>query len=129
VFPPSGSGELRTSRVTGDFRLTADWSFADKWSLNPNLGVAVYQDDAKRSYVAGLFATTLNFNPSKVVNLFIDAGVQYPEEKNGRASVIFDVGGAYIIGHDIQLDLSVGAGAAGTKPPHPFAAAGFSKRF
>lgn len=129
VFPPSGSGDLRNSRTTGDFRLAADWNFADKWSLNPNVGVAVYEDDTKRSYAAGLFAATLNYNPSKIVNLFVDTGLQYPEEKNGHASLIFDVGAAYIIGHDIQIDLSVGTGAAGTKPPHPFLAAGFSKRF
>ena len=129
VFPPSGSGEFGSSHTTGDFRLAADWNFADKWSLNPNVGVGVYEDDSKRSYGAGLFAATLNYNPSKVVNLFVDTGLQYPEQKNGRASLILDFGGAYIIGHDIQLDLSVGTGAAGTKPAHPFFAAGFSKRF
>jgi hypothetical protein len=106
-----------------------DWNFVDKWSLNPNVGVAVYEDDTKRSYAAGLFAATLNYNPSKILNFFVDTGLQYAEEKNGRASLIFDVGAAYIIGHDIQIDLSVGTGAAGTKPPHPFLAAGFSKRF
>lgn len=30
VFPPSGSGDFRNMRTTGDFRLAADWSFADK---------------------------------------------------------------------------------------------------
>ena len=129
VFPPSGSSAFRNSRATGDFRLAADWNFVDKWSLNPNVGVAVYEDDTKRSYAAGLFAATWNYNPSKILNFFVDTGLQYAEEKNGRASLIFDVGAAYIIGHDIQIDLSVGTGAAGTKPPHPFLAAGFSKRF
>lgn len=116
-------------RTTGDFRLAADWNFADKWSLNPNVGAGVYQDDAKRSYTAGLFAATFNFNPSKVVNFFVDTGVQAPEERNGKASMIVDAGGALIIGHNIQLDLSVGTGVAGSAPPHPFIAAGFSKRF
>ena len=129
VFPPSGSGDFRNTRTTGDFRLAADWNFADKWSLNPNVGVGVYQDNTNRTYTAGLFAATLNFNPSKVVNFFVDTGVQTPEEKNGRTSMIVDAGGAFIIGHDIQLDLSVGTGVAGSTPPHPFVAAGFSKRF
>lgn len=129
VFPPSGSGDFRNTRTTGDVRLAADWNFAEKWSLNPNVGVGVYQDDAKRTYTAGLFAATLNFNPSKVVNFFVDTGIQTPEEKNGRTSMIVDAGGAVILGHDIQLDLSVGTGVAGSTPPHPFVAAGFSKRF
>lgn len=129
VFPPSGSGDFHNTRTTGDVRLAADWNFAEKWSLNPNVGVGVYQDDAKRAYTAGLFAATLNFNPSKVVNFFVDTGIQTPEEKNGRTSMIVDAGGAVILGHDIQLDLSVGTGVAGSTPPHPFVAAGFSKRF
>lgn len=129
VFPPSGSGDFRNMRTTGDFRLAADWNFAEKWSLNPNVGVGVYRDDSRRTYTAGLFAATLNFNPSKVVNFFVDTGVQTPEEKNGKTSMIVDAGGAFIIGHDIQLDLSVGTGVAGSRPPHPFIAAGFSKRF
>jgi hypothetical protein len=129
VFPASGSGDEHTSHVTGDFRLAADWQFAEKWSLNPNVGVGRYEDDSGRPFIAGLFATTLNFNPSKIVNLFIDTGMQFPESKGGRSSVIVDAGAAYIIGHDIQLDVSVGTGIAGSTPPHPFVAAGFSKRF
>jgi hypothetical protein len=60
VFPPSGSGNSRNNRTTGDFRLAADWNFAEKWSLNPNSGVGVYQDQSSRTYAAGLFAATLN---------------------------------------------------------------------
>lgn len=129
VFPQSGSGDFRSLHTTGDFRVAADWDFAPQWSLNPNLGVAVNEDDKHRSYTAGLFAATLNYNPSKTLNFFIDTGIQSPEERHGKSSVICDAGIAYIIGHDIQIDLSVGYGAAGTTPPRPFLAAGISKRF
>jgi hypothetical protein len=128
VFAPSGSGPFKTSHTTADLRLAADWDIAPKWSLNPNVGVAVYEA-AGRTYEAGLFAATLNYNPSPILNLFVDTGVQGPETKNGGASVIFDAGVAYIIGHDIQLDASVGTGATGATPPHPFVSAGISKRF
>lgn len=40
VFPPSGSGDFKTDHWTGDLRLAADWDFAPKLSLNPNVGVA-----------------------------------------------------------------------------------------
>jgi hypothetical protein len=128
VFAPSGSGDFRTSHTTADLRLAADWDIAPKWSLNPNIGVAVYESGG-RTYEAGLFATTLNYNPSPILNLFVDTGVQSPETKNGRTSVIYDAGVAYIVGHDIQLDASVGTGAAGAIPPHPFVSVGVSKRF
>ncbi len=129
IFPASGSGSFRTMHVTGDFRLVADWDVAEKWSLNPNLGVGVYEGDANRLYTAGLFAMTLNYNPSKILNFFLDTGVQSPETQHGRTSVIFDTGVAYLITRDIQLDFSVGTGAAGNTPPHPFLSAGISKRF
>ena len=129
VFPPSGSGDFRNRATTGDVTLAADRNLADKWSLNPNVGIGVYEDGSSRIYHTGLFAATLNFNPSNVVNFFIDTGIQSREEKRGRTSIIVDAGGAYIIGRDIQLDLSIGTGAAGATPAHPFLAAGFSKRF
>ena len=129
VFAPSGSGAFRTHNTTADLRLAADWDIAPKWSLNPNIGVAVYEDASGKTYEAGLFATTLNYNPSQILNFFIDTGVQSPEARHGRTSMIYDAGAAYLIGHNIQLDVSVGTGAAGSTPPHPFVAAGISKRF
>lgn len=44
VFPASGSNNFRTRQATGDIRVAADWDFAPNWSLNPNVGVAVYED-------------------------------------------------------------------------------------
>lgn len=102
---------------------------ADQWSLNPNVGVALYEDGSNRTYATRLAAMTLNFNPSKKLNLFIDTGIQSQEEKDGKASVVLDAGGAYIIGRDIQVDMSIGKGIAGRTPPHPFVALGFSERF
>lgn len=129
VFPPSGSASFHSDRTTGDFRLAADWDFAPNWSLNPNIGVAVYEGDDNKQYTAGLFATTLSYNPSKILSLFVDAGAQTPEAPHGRTAVTYDVGVAYIVGHDIQLDISAGTGAAGATPPRPFLSAGVSKRF
>lgn len=129
VFPPGGSGDFSTSRTTGDARLAADWTFAGKWSLNPNVGIGFYQDDRGRSYAAALAATPINFNPNKRVNLFADMGLQAPEGRNGKNALTIDAGGAYIIGHDVQIDLSIGTGVAGSTPPHPFIAAGVSRRF
>ncbi|HEV2607497.1 MAG TPA: transporter, partial [Xanthomonadaceae bacterium] len=108
IFPASGSGSFRTTHVTGDFRLVADWDIASQWSLNPNVGVGVYEGDANRVYTAGLFAMTLNYNPSKTLNFFVDTGVQSPETNHGKTSVIFDAGVAYLITRDIQLDFSAG---------------------
>jgi hypothetical protein len=129
LFPRSGSGDYRTSRATGDLRIAADWDFAPQWSLNPNLGVGAYEGDGGRLYTAALFAATLGYNPSKVVNVFVDIGGQYPETASGRGSAVVDGGIAYIAGRDVQLDFSVGARVAGVTAARVFWAAGISKRF
>ncbi len=97
-------------------------------SLNPNVGVGVYEDGQGKAFPAGVFAMTLNYLPRKNLNPFIDFGVQAPEEKNGKASVIVDAGVAYIMGRSVQLDVSVGTGAHGQTPPHPFVSFGVSVR-
>lgn len=129
VFPRSGTREFQSTRATGDFRLVADWDFLPEWSLNPNIGVALYEGSDRRQYAAGLFAATLTYNPSKSLSFFADVGLQSPEARHGRSAVMVDVGMAYLIGRDIQIDISAGSRVAGETPPRPFLAAGLSKRF
>jgi hypothetical protein len=58
MFPPSGSSDFRIHHLTSDLRLAADWNLAPDWALNPNLGVALYEDDAGKIFTAGLIALT-----------------------------------------------------------------------
>lgn len=130
VFPAWGSGDFRTRHLTADLRLAADWDFAprQKLSLNPNFGVGRYEDGQGRTFTTGLFAVTLNYLPTRKLNPFVDMGLQSPEERAGFASVIMDAGVAYIVGRNIQLDVSSGKGVHGRTPPHPFVAFGISYR-
>jgi hypothetical protein len=130
VFPTWGSKEFRTQHTTGDIRLAADWNFAPslKLSVNPNIGVARYEDDKGRRFTAGLFAMTLNYLPSKKLNPFIDLGVQSPETTNGKAAAILDGGMAYIIGRNLQIDASIGTRVHGETAPQPFLGFGISWR-
>lgn len=129
LFPPSGSGGLGTAHTTSDLRFTADWDFAPQWSLNPNVGVALYEDNAQRTYAAGLFAMTLSYNPTPILGFFVDTGVQSPETRTGGTSVILDIGATYAIGRNLQFDVSVGWGVTGATSPDLFLSAGVSKRF
>lgn len=129
LVPPSGSGSFRSQRTSGDLRLAADWDFAPRWSLNPNVGVGLVEDDEGRTFFARTFATTLSFNPTASLSLFVDAGMQSPEGIGGRDSAILDVGLAYLLTRDIQLDFSLGRGVRGTTSPTAFVSAGISARF
>jgi len=130
VFPTWGSKEFRTSHTTEDFRLAADWNFAPclKLSLNPNIGVARYEDDQGRLFTAGLFAVTLNYQPTKKLNPFIDLGVQFPESSNGKTATLLDGGVAYIIGRNLQVDAGIGTRIHGETAPRPLLEFGLSWR-
>lgn len=129
VFPASGTDSFHTDRVTGDVRLAADWDLSARLSLNPNAGVAFYEDDNHHRFTAGLIAVTLNYsNAAKTINPFVDMGAQVPEAPGGESAVIFDAGVAYLPGRNVQIDASAGAGAHGRTPPHPFFSVGLSLR-
>lgn len=129
VFPPSGSGGSRTRHTTGDVRLVADWDFAPDWSLNPNIGVARYEDGAGKTFSAGLFAVTLSYSVNDKLNVFLDGAAQTREQKNGKSMTVYDAGLAYLLTPDTQLDLSVGIRGSGDTPANQFIGAGISVRF
>jgi hypothetical protein len=129
VFPAIGSAGFQNDKTTGDVRLAGDWNLNDQWELNPNIGIADYEDGAGNMFTAGLFAMTLNYNPTPILNFFVDTGMQAPEQSHGKTQIIVDAGVAYIVGKNVQLDLSVGQGISGTTSPRPFVGAGVSVRF
>jgi hypothetical protein len=55
-------------------------------------------------------------------------GAQFPEAKNGKTAAILDSGVAFIIGHNLQLDASIGTRVHGETAPRPFVAFGVSWR-
>jgi len=103
---------------SGDLRLAADMELNDKWSINPNIGVA-YED----SSASGLAAMTVQYNINDNVNVFADGALETPGQ------VIVDGGIAWIIGTRTQLDFSVGWGAHGDNVPDRFVSAGISRAF
>jgi hypothetical protein len=128
IFVPSGTGAQRSHATSADVRLAADINIGEKWSLNPNIGVAS-QDDGDGRFTSALAAFTVQYNISDHANVFVDGAVQSPEQRGGSSSLIVDIGGALIAGRNTQLDASVGWGAHGTTPPNVFLAAGISRRF
>lgn len=125
AFPASGSNDVKTEHFTADARLVADWDVAPKFSVNPNVGFARYESGG-RTFGAFLFAFTLNYQPTDKLNPFVDVGYQHPSEPGGSGVAIFDAGVAYIVGRNVQLDVSLGSGNGDA--PQPFVAVGISIR-
>ena len=128
VFVPSGSGAQRSHTTNGDVRLAADINLGEKWALNPNIGIAS-QDDGVGRFTSGLAALTVQYNVSDHANVFVDGAVQSPEEKGGTISLLVDVGGAWVVGRNTQLDAYAGWGGHGATAPNVFVGAGISRRF
>jgi hypothetical protein len=128
LFVPSGTGAQRSHTANGDVRLAADINLGEKWSLNPNIGIAS-RDDGDGRFTAGLAAMTLQYNLSDHANVFVDGAVQSPEQRGGGASLLVDAGGAWIVGRNTQLDAYAGWGAHGATAPNVFVGAGISRRF
>lgn len=125
-FLASGTSQFKDKHFTSDIRVAADIPLGQKCSLNPNAGAARYEDNGQ-IYTAGIFAMTVGFQPSDRLNPFIDIAYQSSTGAGTVAAVTLDAGIAWIIGDDIQLDVSVGQGLNGDAA-RPFVAGGFSIR-
>ena len=110
-----------------DLRLANDFAAGEKWAFNPNIGVA-YSGGSDR-FVSGLAALTAQYNVSETLNVFVDGGLTYPEEKKGTGALLLDAGTAWIFRPDSQLDFSIGWGAHGNSVPDVFWSGGISHRF
>jgi len=119
---------FRGEHPSADLRLAADIDLNEKWSLNPNLGAST-QDNGDGRFTAALAALTVQYNATKKFNVFVDGGLQAPEERGGSPALILDTGAALILGNDTQLDVEVGWGAHGQSVPSVFVGAGISRRF
>jgi hypothetical protein len=127
VSVPSGTGEMKQTVATGDIRLAADFSFGEKWSINPNVGIASELDG--RRFTAALAAMTIQYNLSDRANVFVDGGFASPESKNGPSALLLDAGAAVILGRNTQLDASATWRGRGRTAPDLTLSAGVSHRF
>ena len=126
---PSGSGDFRARKLTGDVKLAADWELSEKWSLGMNAGVAVDEDDTGEAYTSGLLTASLARSLTSKLRTYAELAFQTVEASGGRPGLIFDGGFAYLLNNDTQLDLGIGTGLAGRTTPDVFWTIGFSRRF
>jgi len=128
VSVPSGTGEQRSHETNGIAVFTTDINLGEKWSLNPNAGLAS-QDDGDGRFTAGILALTVQYNVSDRTNVFVDGAMQTQESRGGGESLVVDAGAAWIVGSNTQFDVSIGWRARGTTTPNVFVGAGISRRF
>jgi hypothetical protein len=116
AFPTSGSGDFRSSAVTGDVRLAADFDLGPSVSINPYIGFSRHETDGGKTRHAILGAVTITIALLSNLNAFVDTGYQSSADASRRAAVLVDGGIAYAVRDNVQLDVSVGRGVHGPVP-------------
>lgn len=127
VTPAWGTGQFASEDVSADVRLVVDWPLSDRWSLNPNAGVA-WTDGELGAFIPALLAVTLSYQPRPGMEWFVDTAAEIPEAEQGTASVVIDAGLAFIRRKNWQFDFSAGTRVHGDTGPNPFIGAGVSWR-
>ncbi len=107
--------------LEGSARLVSDIDLGNDFSLTPNVGVELAEDED----ATAVFAMTLAKNIGNA-QPFVDFETSVSD---GDTSLIADAGVAWVVGRDTQLDVSGGVDLAGDAYPEWFVSAGYSRRF
>jgi hypothetical protein len=126
---PSGSKGNRGKGVRPSVRMVAEWELPQDWAVGVMPGVNYdTRDDGKR-FVSAIAAITVAKSWTENFRTYWEiAGQQLTSERNGGNVVTYDVGAAYLIGNDMQLDIS-GAWRATKQAPEFSWGVGLSVRF
>lgn len=128
VTVPSGSGEFKQDDVTADLRFSAELHPMERWSINPNVGLATYHDARGDSKVTPTIAVEAEYEVADVWKPFVELALDAPEEGDDDAPFLADAGVAWVVRNDTQVDFAIGSGLSGDAPDF-FWTVGVSHRF
>ena len=106
----TGSAEFRGTGVRPSLRLVAEWALNDDWSLGVMPGV-VRDHDGEGRYTAWIASAVIGRALSDHHRVF--AEIQLPQiaaTEHGGTQAAFDVGGAWLLSDDLQLDTAISLG-------------------
>jgi outer membrane putative beta-barrel porin/alpha-amylase len=110
---PSGSPMFRGIGVRPSLRGVAEWELPGNMSLGLMPGVVYDADDTGRRFVTGLFGATLGKAWTSTFRMFVEYSAQeLKPSAYGEDVITYDLGAAYLLRHNWQLDAAVSLGAA-----------------
>jgi hypothetical protein len=121
VQPPSGEDAAATSDFEGEVRVVSDLDLGRGFSFTPNVGISL----AESQSVEGVVAASLGYESG---NMLPFADFEF-RTSDGDTSAIVDAGVAWILGTEMQLDVSGGVRVQGDGYSDWFIGAGVSRRF
>lgn len=113
----SGSAGFSGHGVRPSFRAVAEWELPDGFSLGVMPGVIYDNDDKARRFTAGIFAAVVGKAWTDKFKTFLEfAGQQLAAKKHGGNIITYNVGGAYLLRNNLQVDTAVSLGTTVNSP-------------
>lgn len=125
----TGSGAFRGQGLRPSLRMVAEWEFAGGWSLGVMPGLFRDRDDAGRHFTGGILAAVLGKSLNDRTRAFVElSGEQIAPARHGGNVATLDTGIAFLLTHDVQLDLAMSRGLNRNAPDFAWTV-GVSARF
>jgi hypothetical protein len=108
---PSGSAPFRGEGVRPSLRLVGEWELPAEMSLGLMPGIASQTSDDGRRFTSGIFGLVAGKAWTSRFRSFIEvSATQIAHARDGGSLVSFDVGVAYLLTDNCQLDTAVARG-------------------
>jgi hypothetical protein len=108
---PTGTEDIGGNGVRPSVRLAADWQFPNQTSLGVMPGCRADRDDTGDWYPTGMLGVNVAHNWNPRVRAYAEMSARTIRSDNrGGKNVVWDLGGAWRVSPDTQLDGSVGFG-------------------
>ncbi len=108
---PSGATALRGHGVRPSLHLAAEWDLPDDVSLGVMPGIGWQSRDDGARYLSGVFGVVLDQQWNARWHGFAElSSQQIARGRNGGSQASFDVGAAYLISSDCQVDTAFSRG-------------------
>lgn len=107
----TGAKAFRGQGVRPSLRMVAEWELPQGWSVGAMPGVFSDRNEAGERYTAGLLALVLGKDFTPQWRGFVEYSAdQIAAARHGGTVTSWDVGVAYVVNKDVQLDLSLTRG-------------------
>lgn len=105
---PSGASRLGSGGVRPSLRGVAEWELPNDFSLGVMPGLASQRNDEGQRFTSGIFAVSLGKEINPRTHAFVElAAPQIAHGRDGGTQLSLDVGAAYLINKDVQVDAAL----------------------
>ncbi|OON64704.1 hypothetical protein B0920_09495 [Massilia sp. KIM] len=117
----SGSRAFRGEGVRPSLRVAAEWDLARDWSLGVMPGIGQERDEDGRRYRYGILGVVLGKELGEGLRGFAELALpQIARGRHGGTQASFDLGAAWLLSRDCQLDAMFSRGLNGRTPDTAF---------